>query len=137
VLEPPSGVERAAALDAGAGVGDEGPLEARADAVVEQVVRDAIVERRRPDLARLRPVDDEADRPAGPVGAAGEALVEADELLLERRLEGHGAGRGALGAPAVEVRRQQVGQRTAVPGGVCAGRSVKIRVLSPCGPREL
>jgi hypothetical protein len=80
VLEAARGVERAAALDAGAAVGDEGALEARADAVVEQVVRHAVGERRRPDLARLGAVDDEADRAPGPVGAGGEALVQVDEL---------------------------------------------------------
>jgi hypothetical protein len=124
LLEAARGVERAAALDAGAAVGDEGALEARADAVVEQVVRDAVGERRRPDLARLRAVDDEADRAAGPVGAAGEALVQLDQVRLVVGLEGERARRGALGAPAVEVGLQQLGKR-------------KIRLVPRCGPRGL
>ncbi|MCY1547446.1 hypothetical protein D9M68_835100 [compost metagenome] len=44
LFQAPGGIECAAALDAGARVGDEAALDARADVVVEHVVDDAIRE---------------------------------------------------------------------------------------------
>jgi len=120
-FQPPGGVERATAGDAGAGIGDEAGLEARADLAVEQVVHDAVAELGGPYFAHLGPGDDKADRGAGPIGAGLQLVVQRGEVVFELLFEGQRAGAVAFGAAAVEVGFDQVAERKLgrVAGIIC------------------
>src|SRR3546814_5944691 len=77
VLGTLGGIQGAASRDAGAAVDDEGAQEAIRDAVVQQVVHDAVREGRSPDLAGLRVQHHEA------LGAAGAILARSEEHTSE------------------------------------------------------
>lgn len=117
VLEQACGVERAAARDAGAAGDVERGVEARRDAVVQQVVRDPVGEGRCPHLAGLGPRDDEAGAAARPPGAGGELLVQRPEVCLCALFKCEGAGAVALAAAAVEPRLNQLLERVGCPIG--------------------
>ncbi len=69
-----AGVQRAAPWDTGAAVRYEAALDGGADAVVQQVVNDAVAEVGGPHLAGLWPGYHKADRSARPVGASLEIV---------------------------------------------------------------
>ncbi|MCY1427655.1 hypothetical protein D9M71_435120 [compost metagenome] len=135
-LQALGGIEGAAAGDAGAAVGDEAALDARADVVVQQVVHDAIAEVGRPDLPRLRVGDHEADGGAGLVGAIGQLGMQLHEVALQVELEGQCAPAAALVAPAVQIGLHQGLERkfsTARCGSGCICGRHEPGSRCPCG----
>src|SRR5258708_13754973 len=88
----------------GADVGEEARGEARPDLEMEQMVADTICVWRGPDLAPLRPLDDETGRAAGLVGARGEGLVQRPQVVGEMGLEFQAGRAVALVLPAIEMR---------------------------------
>ena len=67
------------------------------------MVHDTVAEFRRPYLAVLRSVDDEALRAPRDIAVVEQLGVQVNEVALQVGLEGESAGRVAFRAPAVAV----------------------------------
>src|SRR5579859_1638628 len=119
------GIERATALDAGAAIGDESTLEARADDVIDILLNNPVSIFGSPYLTGLRVLDHEADAWAWAVGTALQFLIERYQLVLKVEFEPEGAGGIPLAPAARYMGLIEVFERKcsmAVDGCLCGRR---------------